>query len=291
FFGNNVQSSTPSSTLASGLAVCEGYAGLFSALALKAGLQCEVIGGASKGFGHSQLGPNAPLPGFKSTHAWNACKIDGGVWKLIDPCWGAGNVEEAGPKYNKHFSPNRFTQSNMEFGTDHFPSEDSKQFREDGRVLGWEEYVRGQPNGTGAGLCSNTVPEEGLSASSFLPRANPIIPSSTPGPTIRFLFQNICPHWDPVRNGPGVPYLYHLCCSATKDDKHKSHRPMNHQDGVWWLDVLVRDLGGAGETVRIHALSEFKGKGARGLSAEEWNGRHGKGWSANWKSVANWTVG
>ena len=49
FFGNRVQSSTPVSTLNSGLAVCEGYAGLFTALATKAGMESIVVGGHGKG--------------------------------------------------------------------------------------------------------------------------------------------------------------------------------------------------------------------------------------------------
>jgi hypothetical protein len=74
------------------LAVCEGYAGLFAALALKAGLEAMVCSGASKGFGHAPLQPGEPVPPYKSTHAWNAVKIDNGEWKLIDPCWGAGHI-------------------------------------------------------------------------------------------------------------------------------------------------------------------------------------------------------
>lgn len=84
--------STPEKTISSGLAVCEGYAGLFAALALKAGLQAMVCSGASKGFGHTPLEPGQPVPAFKSTHAWNAVCIDNGEWKLVDPCWGAGHV-------------------------------------------------------------------------------------------------------------------------------------------------------------------------------------------------------
>ena len=49
FFGNNVQGSTPASTLNTGLAVCEGYAGLYAALATKAGMESIVVGGHGKG--------------------------------------------------------------------------------------------------------------------------------------------------------------------------------------------------------------------------------------------------
>lgn len=49
-----------------------------------------VCSGASKGYGHSPLEPGQAVPPYKSTHAWNAVKIDNGEWKLIDSCWGAG---------------------------------------------------------------------------------------------------------------------------------------------------------------------------------------------------------
>jgi thiol-disulfide isomerase/thioredoxin len=49
FFSNNVKSSTPAGTMATGLAVCEGYAALFTALATPAGLESVVIGGHGKG--------------------------------------------------------------------------------------------------------------------------------------------------------------------------------------------------------------------------------------------------
>ena len=49
FFNNNVQHSTPARTIESGLAVCEGYAGLFAALATTAGMEAIVVGGHGKG--------------------------------------------------------------------------------------------------------------------------------------------------------------------------------------------------------------------------------------------------
>ena len=92
FFNGTVSPSTPENTITSGLAVCEGYAGLFAALALKAGLQAVVCSGDGKGFGHEPLKPGQPVPAFQSNHAWNAVCIDNGEWKLIDPCWGAGHL-------------------------------------------------------------------------------------------------------------------------------------------------------------------------------------------------------
>lgn len=90
FFGGCVKGSTPQSTCHTGLAVCEGYAALFTNLATYAGLESIVISGHGKGFGYEPLPAGAPLPPFKAGHAWNAVKIDNGEWKLIDACWGAG---------------------------------------------------------------------------------------------------------------------------------------------------------------------------------------------------------
>jgi transglutaminase-like putative cysteine protease len=92
FFNGTISPTTPEKTITNGLAVCEGYAGLFAALALKAGLQALVVGGDGKGFGHTPLEPGQPVPAFSSNHAWNAVCIDNGEWKLIDPCWGAGHI-------------------------------------------------------------------------------------------------------------------------------------------------------------------------------------------------------
>lgn len=92
FFSGTISPSTPERTITSGLAVCEGYAGLFAALALKAGLQALVVSGDGKGYGHTPLEPGQPVPAFDSNHAWNAVCIDNGEWKLIDPCWGAGHL-------------------------------------------------------------------------------------------------------------------------------------------------------------------------------------------------------
>lgn len=92
FFNGTISPTTPEKTITSGLAVCEGYAGLFAALALKAGLQALVVSGDGKGFGHTPLEPGQSVPAFESNHAWNAVCIDNGEWKLIDPCWGAGHL-------------------------------------------------------------------------------------------------------------------------------------------------------------------------------------------------------
>jgi hypothetical protein len=107
FFGGTVTGTTPERVIRTGLAVCQGFADLFCALALKAGLECMVISGDGKGFGHKALKPGEPIPPFSSNHAWNVVRIDNNEWKLVDPCWGAGNVGGMNQPYNKSFSPSQ----------------------------------------------------------------------------------------------------------------------------------------------------------------------------------------
>jgi transglutaminase-like putative cysteine protease len=284
---NAVKSSTPQSTIASGLAVCEGYAGLFAALGVKAGLEVIVVNGASKGGSHRQIRPGEAIPPFKSTHAWNVCRIDGGEWKLIDSCWGAGNTNTSSQTYTKQFKPHHFTQSNVDFGRSHYPTDNSKQLREDGRILPWEEYVRGTKTGTEATVFSGFVNEEGLSESSFGPTANPIVLSQQ-GPTTRFMFQKVCPHWDPVRHGRGQYYLYILNLEAL-EGTDRNGVPFQQGDGVWWCDVPVADLGRPGQKVQIYTVTEFDNRDGRGLTLQEYTQRKNRV-GRSYGGVAKWEI-
>lgn len=153
FFGNNIKPSTPASTIASGLAVCEGYAGLFAALGVKAGLEAIVVSGHGKGAGYQDPKPGQPLPGFKASHAWNAVRIDDGEWKLIDPCWGAGCLMNGQTSYTRRFEPRMFTMDNDEFGRRHYPTDKTMFFRNDGRAgISWEEYLLNAGVGEGPQL-------------------------------------------------------------------------------------------------------------------------------------------
>ncbi len=275
FFNHNVKPSTPQSTLQSGLAVCEGYAGLFAALAMKAGLEAYVVGGHGKGFGYSKLQPGQPIPPYSAGHAWNVVKIDGGQWKLIDCCWGAGVVNGKGKPYQKLFSPNRFTQSNDDFGLDHYPGDPSKQFRNDGRTVTWEEYILANKNGCGADFFSGYIEGEGLSSKTFQPVSNPIVPAQHPGPIVRFSFQKKCPHWDPIRCGKGPYYVYVLILDAL-EGTGKNNIPFETNGDVWWCDVPVADLSHAGQEAKVFAITSFGGKDGRGLTVREYKEKKGR---------------
>ena len=255
FFAGNVQPSTPISTLQSGLAVCQGYAGLFTALASKAGLESIVVSGHGKGFGFASLAPGSPLPQeAPSGHAWNVVKIDNGHWKLIDPCWGAGHVNGAGQPYTKCFKPRMFTMPNTEFGLRHFPS-NRNQFYVDTPPL-WSEYILGPLGGAeSVKVYSGVAESEGVSETSFVPsqRNVSISPSTYSGPTVRFQFSRICEHWDPVRNGIGKSYVFILQIHGV-DGREKDFVPFETNGMFWWVDVEPRQLGCKGQTVSAYTV-------------------------------------
>ena len=137
FFSGNLKASTSSSTLSSGRAVCEGYAGLFNDLASRSGVEAKVVSGFGKGYGYVYSREDV-LPKFESNHAWNAVRLDNGEWHLIDACWGAGYVD-ASKNYVKKFNPTYFCSSTEEFGRNHFPENMDMQFLHAPRS--WMEYI------------------------------------------------------------------------------------------------------------------------------------------------------
>ncbi|KAL8771225.1 MAG: hypothetical protein Q9194_004958, partial [Teloschistes cf. exilis] len=248
FCNNRVQPSTPANTLATGLAVCEGYASLFTALAAKAGLESLVVSGHGKGAGFAPLEPGQAVPPESMNHAWNAVRIDNGEWKLIDPCWGAGHVCLDKQEYTKKFAPRHFTMSNDEFGLRHFPENKSLFYRSDRLPMQWTEYILG-PDDTSSALaqqpvrvCGNTAGEEGIAESSVLPNGYQIPLSQTNNNSnnntakLRIQFQKICPHWSPTLNGPGPAYPYILVFPDG------SNEVLDTDASVWWIDIERRRL-------------------------------------------------
>ncbi|KAL8748645.1 MAG: hypothetical protein Q9199_008126 [Rusavskia elegans] len=291
FCNHAVKPSAPANTLATGLAVCEGYAGLFTAIASNAGLESLVVGGHGKGAGFSPLQPGQPIPAEYSTHAWNAIKIDNGEWKLIDPCWGAGSVCLRTQKYNKRFATRHFTMDNDEFGLRHFPTNKSLFHRVDGRQqIPWEEYIIG-PLGSAVAtpvqVYEGVAEEEGVAEPKFLPSTYHL-PVSANG-TIHFQFEKVCAHWDPIRNGPGKPYPYVMRIHNADGRGGDEMRVFDTNGSVWWLDVENKLLGKKGQTVGIFTIQELGGENARGVSVEECRRAMGrKGWSGG--ALAAWEL-
>lgn len=269
-----IQPSTPASTLSTGLAVCEGYAGLFTAIASKAGLESIVISGHGKGAGFTALKPGDPIPAEYSTHAWNAAKIDNGEWKLIDTCWGAGYVELSKQSYTKRFAPRFFTMDNDEFGLRHFPTNKALFYRTDGRAqIPWEEYILGPQRGGGVAeqvtVYSGVAENEGIAEAKIQPPQLKIsITPSAGEPTVRFQLEKVCGHWDPVRNGPGKPYPYIVMIGGI-DGRKQDSVVMETNGVVWWADVERKRLGCRGQKVTLYTVESVGGKSARGMSGEE----------------------
>ncbi|KAL9596398.1 MAG: hypothetical protein Q9219_005833 [cf. Caloplaca sp. 3 TL-2023] len=271
FCNNTVKPSTPANTLSSGLAVCEGYAGLFTAIASKAGLESLVVSGHGKGAGFAPLEPGQPIPAEYSTHAWNAVKIDNGEWKLIDTCWGAGHVCIREQKYTKKFAPRFFTMGNNEFGLRHFPTNKSLFYRTDGRAqVPWEEYILG-PLGASAAQAVTVYPgaaeEEGIAETKVRP-SKYHIPTS-PNMIVQFRFEKVCEHWDPVRNGPGKPYPYILAVQNPDARNGREFLVFETDGRSWWLDVESRLLGQRGGSVDLYTVTTVDGRSARGMGVEE----------------------
>jgi hypothetical protein len=285
FFGNNVKGSTPQSTLQTGLAVCEGYAALFTNLATHAGLESIVISGHGKGYGFNSLPPGAPLPPYNAGHAWNAVKIDHGEWKLIDACWGAGYVQGAGMPYIAKFNADYFTMSNEQFGVKHFPGNKDHFFLPQGRRVTWEEYIVIDPTCwpdmvEGPTIFTNAKEDYSIGEKTVFPRTRKI--NVRQGGMVHFQFSLLCPHWTLERRGPPPVFIVSI---HGVDGREKDHVPLNHHPGsagpgqggdVWTVDIPARDLGAPGQTVTLFAVTSFSDRqDARGLSVQEF--RSGKG--------------
>ncbi|KIY04164.1 uncharacterized protein Z520_00856 [Fonsecaea multimorphosa CBS 102226] len=286
FFNNNVRGSTPQSTLQSGLAVCEGYAALFTNLATYAGLESVVISGHGKGYGFNPLPPGAPLPPYNAGHAWNAVKIDNGEWKLIDTCWGAGYVQGAGRPYVAKFNPDFFTMSNEEFAVKHFPGNKDQFFLPGGRRMSWEEYIVIDPACwpdmvEGPTIFTNATEDYSIGEKTVYPRARKI--NVRQPDNVRFQFGLRCAHWtleQHTRKGP--PPVFIVSINGV-DGRDKDLVPMDYYPGpmgqggdMWVVDIPARQLGAPGQTITLFAVTTFGNRqDARGLTVMEF--REGKG--------------
>ena len=285
FFNNSIKASTPENTIARGLAVCEGYAGLFSALALHAGIQAIVVGGHGKGYGYQQRPPGSAIEPFSTSHAWNAVQMDGGEWHLIDCCWGAGQLDCATNQYKKNFAPERFTQSSADFGLDHFPSDKAHFFLPPGvSPPTWEQYMIGA--GEPPLIFGGPREENQISETTFAPKLKHIDVSSAPVPTTRFSFALPCPHYTP----PPKPHVFFMEVHNSRKNGGDDRRVFNTNGRVWWVDVPTQELGKKGGNVQICALTSLDGRDGRGVTKEEFERAIGRkamefGFLAQWELV------
>ncbi|KAB8299303.1 hypothetical protein EYC80_001378 [Monilinia laxa] len=179
--------------------------------------------------------------------------------------------------------------SNEDFGIKHFPADKSHFFRNDGKILTWEEYFIGKIVGEPLQIFSSPEDLHGISQTSFTPPQKYLQASPTSNEIIRFQFSKICTHYDFERHGPGKPYCMVLKVGGV--DGRKEDMMAFEFDGFWWwLDVPVRQLGTRGQTVGLFAITSVDGEGARGLSKSGYEGKKGR-CGMGFDGVAVWVLG
>ncbi|KAI0193805.1 hypothetical protein F4808DRAFT_441861 [Astrocystis sublimbata] len=288
FLGKCVKRRDVNETIFLGKAVCQGYAEVYQAIAQRAGLQCDVVGGHGKGYGYSPLkAGQRPPPKDPTGHAWNVVCIDNGEWKLIDACWGAGALGDQ--KFVKGFNPKMFTVTNEQFGLSHYPGNDRHFYREDGRILSWEEYIVGPNPGTEKPDWCGGPSAEGISdLAGYSPAAKHIPVYS--GENVRFQFAKVCEHWTWERNGKGPPYLLLLKIHGA-DGRKEDLVPLETDGYWWWVDVPARDLGAPGMKVQLFALTVLNQRDARGVTKEEYyKTKKSGGYSMSWAIWCTWEL-
>lgn len=124
---------SPEGVLRSRSSVCEGYARLGEALGTAMGLEIQVVSGWSKGYGYT-TGQRFDGP---TNHAWNAVRVDG-AWRLMDPTWGAGYLDQQ-MRFVRRFQEHYFLTAPEAFVFDHLPQDPRWQLLE--RPVSAEEYV------------------------------------------------------------------------------------------------------------------------------------------------------
>lgn len=271
FFSGNIRPSTAESTLRSGLAVCDGYAGLFKSLAEKAGLQAHRVTGHGKGFGHVGSDPDAPPPPYDGNHAWNCVLMDG-EWRLIDSCWGAGAVEGSNAPYQKRFNPFWFTCSNLEFRKKHFPEDPSYQLipDEEGGPESWEEYIM-VPEGP-------TIFGEFYNHQFDQQRLEPAERALESGGWHTFSLFKVCEHMSREEADNWVYFI------NTPDD---NRTPLTPDDqGGWSAQVYIPKGGGE---VSLYFVTQFDRRDAKGLAIQDFVRGIGRK-AMSFGGLARWTL-
>jgi hypothetical protein len=118
---NRLGSQHVEETLRTRKAVCEGYAVLYKELADLAGLQVQMITGASK---FNSALPFALPPGIEG-HAWNAVLLKG-RWRLLDVTWAAGQLQASG-QFKRNFDDYWFCTPAEQFVYTHLPKDERWQ--------------------------------------------------------------------------------------------------------------------------------------------------------------------
>ncbi|KAG6869123.1 hypothetical protein C0993_001688 [Termitomyces sp. T159_Od127] len=268
FFSGNVQQSTAESTLSSGLAVCDGYAGLFKSLAERVGIQVHKVTGHGKGVGWLAIKPGQPLPPYSSNHAWNCAFLDG-EWHLIDSCWGAGALD--GYVYQQGFAPRWFTSSPQEFGRTHFPEDLSYQLmsEDDGGAVTWEDYIM-EPEGP-------TISKDFYKLDLWSTTLQPSTKAIQGGTRIVFYVFKRCEH---MSTSELDNYVYMLSVGNERV-------PLEvNAEGGWGADVYIPR--GSGEVSLFYVIT-VNGQDAKGMGVSSFRKALGRS-AMTFGGLAKWDV-
>jgi len=100
--------------LKSRLAVCDGFARLFTSLCDYAGIQSEII------TGYADNGSGRRGTGFGVNHYWNAVFLEG-KWQLLDASWASGYLLLPSGEFVRNYNPRYFLADPEMFIRDHYP--------------------------------------------------------------------------------------------------------------------------------------------------------------------------
>ncbi len=98
------------------VAVCDGYARLFTLLCDFAGIRSEIIAGYAK------TNSSQPSKRFQVNHYWNAVMIDT-QWHLLDVTWASGYLSARGDEFIRELNNNYFLTPPEIFIRDHYPDD------------------------------------------------------------------------------------------------------------------------------------------------------------------------
>ncbi|RPA86594.1 hypothetical protein BJ508DRAFT_317011 [Ascobolus immersus RN42] len=258
FFARNIGPQGPENTMRTGLAVCDGYAQLYKALANAAGLKCEKVSGFGAGFGFTDK--NLPSE-YKSNHAWNAILFpEPHGWHLIDSCWGAG-VLGHDQKYCKKFNPSQFISSPKDFGKRHFPGEARWQC-----ILNPISYAQFASPKPGPKVYGGGQDWKVHSITPWVP--------ALPAGRVRIELERSCAHLKAKKGGQAE----YLICAWTSGTK----RPLPFREVDQFGTIAVEIDVNSGDKVNVGPLTTINGKDAKGVTADEWISQMNRaGWGCN----------
>jgi hypothetical protein len=122
--------------------VCQHYAYLFDTLCKSVGIQSYVISGFTKQKKYADFIP----------HAWCVAKIND-IWKLYDPTWSAGYIDNSTNKFVKQFNKDYFETLPQKFLQNHIPFDCIWQLME--YPISYNDFVNGKFNSTSISMNFN----------------------------------------------------------------------------------------------------------------------------------------